>query len=318
MVSRFHSRNGTCGSGTAPADHPPDIKALLWEMLRQVPRGSVTTYGALADSLGDRGAARAIGSLLSKNPTPPDPPCHRVVYADGRTGWYKGKGKGAEEKISLLRNEGVDVREGHVDLEKHLFTDFQTIPVLKIMMAEQLALSKQIDFDGGPLPDTLSAIDVSYDGDTAFAARVDFSLSDGSEIGRECVRTTVEFPYIPGYLSFREAEAMRSLLMDDGRLHLIDGNGILHPRGAGIASHLGRDGHRTMGAAKSLLTGELVGRSIIIDGEERGRKVGKYYVSVGNRVTLSQAEEALTRLLDMGVDPSRRAHSEATRFKTSV
>ncbi len=318
MVSRFHSRNGTCGSGTAPADHPPDIRTQLWDMLRQVPQGMVTTYGALADSLGDRRAARAIGSLLSKNPTPPDPPCHRVVYADGRTGWYKGRGRGAEDKISLLRAEGVEVHEGRVDLEKHLFTEFETVPVLKFMREEQLALSREIDCDGGPLPDTLSAIDVSYDGDTAFAARVDFSLLDGSEIGRERVRTEVGFPYIPGYLSYREAGAMGCLLVDDGRLHVIDGNGVLHPRRAGIACHLGREGHRTMGAAKSLMVGELDGESVRIDGEEKGRKVGRYYVSVGNLVTLSQAEEALGRMLDMGVDPCRRAHSEATRFKRSV
>ncbi len=318
MVSRYLSRNGTYGSGTAPADPPPDIRSLLWDMLRQIPRGSVTTYGALAESLGDRAAARAVGSLLSENPTPPDPPCHRVVYADGRTGWYKGKGKGAEEKISLLRDEGVDVIDGRVDLKDHIFRDFDTVPVLQSLMAEQVTLSENIVYDGGPLPDTLSAIDVSYRGDTAYAARVDFSFQDGSELGQGRARTTVAFPYIPGYLSFREAEAMEPLLVDDGRLHVIDGNGILHPRGAGIACHLGRGGHRTMGAAKSLLTGELSGSSIILDGEERGRKVGKYFVSVGNLVDLSQAEEALSRMLEMGVDPCRRAHSEATRFKKSV
>lgn len=315
MVSRYRSRNGTCGSGTSPADPMTDIRSLLWDMLRQVPEGRVTTYGALAEALGDRKAARAIGSLLSQNPTPPDPPCHRVVYADGRTGWYKGKGRGEEEKIALLIDEGVEVDDGRVDLDGFVFRDFKTVPVLEQLRAEQVRLSKEVHEDGGPLPDVLSAIDVSYDGDVAYAARIDFSLQDGSEIGHSFARSTVNFPYIPGYLSYREDQAMGGLMVDDGRLHVIDGNGVLHPRGAGIACHLGRGGYRTMGAAKSLLVGELMGDSVLVDGEERGRKVGRYFVSVGNLVTLSQAEEALTRLLDLGVDPCRRAHSEATRFK---
>lgn len=83
-----------------------------------VPRGKVTTYAELARSLGSQ-AFRAVGGAMRTNPDAPRVPCHRVVRSDGTLGGYSG---GLAKKISLLKKEGVSVRNGHVvNFEKKLY-----------------------------------------------------------------------------------------------------------------------------------------------------------------------------------------------------
>ncbi len=97
----------------------------VYELLRQVPAGRVTTYGALARALGGR-AYRAVGQVLRKNPYAPLVPCHRVVKSDGMIGGFGGERKGAkvEEKIRLLEKEGVVFLNGRVLNFRKLFWDF--------------------------------------------------------------------------------------------------------------------------------------------------------------------------------------------------
>ena len=84
-----------------------------------VPRGRVTTYAALARSLGSR-AYRAVGGAMHTNPHAPRVPCHRVVKSDGSLGGYAG---GLKAKIRLLQKEGVAVRQGRVvDFKKKFFS----------------------------------------------------------------------------------------------------------------------------------------------------------------------------------------------------
>jgi len=72
----------------------------------QIPRGCVSTYGRVAQSIGVPGGARAVGNALARNPFPIVIPCHRVVRADGRLGGFRG---GGEMKRALLEMEGVEV-----------------------------------------------------------------------------------------------------------------------------------------------------------------------------------------------------------------
>ncbi|MBO3841615.1 MAG: MGMT family protein [Candidatus Brockarchaeota archaeon] len=96
-------------------------RRLVYELLKQVPKGRVTTYGALARAVGHSGSARAIGALMRSNPYAPTVPCHRVVYSDGRLGGYGGM-KGMGKKARMLAKEGVKVKKGRiVDFEKHYF-----------------------------------------------------------------------------------------------------------------------------------------------------------------------------------------------------
>jgi methylated-DNA-[protein]-cysteine S-methyltransferase len=85
-------------TGVAP------FQAGVLHELARVPFGELTTYGALARSIGKPRAARAVGGALNRNPIPIVLPCHRVV---GATGDLVGYGGGLERKRALLRLEGL-------------------------------------------------------------------------------------------------------------------------------------------------------------------------------------------------------------------
>ncbi len=90
----------------------------VWALCAQVPAGSVTTYGDIAQALGCNGA-RAVGNALNRNPYAPEVPCHRVVGSDGRLTGFAG---GLPAKEALLRAEGVEVRNGRASLaSRHHF-----------------------------------------------------------------------------------------------------------------------------------------------------------------------------------------------------
>jgi methylated-DNA-[protein]-cysteine S-methyltransferase len=72
--------------------------------LAAVPYGSLTTYGTLAAQAGRPRAARAVGTVMNRNPIPIVLPCHRVVGANGSLTGYGG---GLERKEFLLRLEGA-------------------------------------------------------------------------------------------------------------------------------------------------------------------------------------------------------------------
>lgn len=76
----------------------------VYELLKTVPAGKVTTYGDLARALGHPRAARAIGRIMNANPDPFVVPCHRVVASDGSIGGYA---YGVEMKKGILAEEGL-------------------------------------------------------------------------------------------------------------------------------------------------------------------------------------------------------------------
>jgi methylated-DNA-[protein]-cysteine S-methyltransferase len=76
----------------------------VYDLLKTVPEGQVTTYGDIAKALGFPRAARAIGRIMNANPYPIVVPCHRVVSSDGGIGGY---GFGIEMKRKILEREGL-------------------------------------------------------------------------------------------------------------------------------------------------------------------------------------------------------------------
>jgi methylated-DNA-[protein]-cysteine S-methyltransferase len=78
-------------------------RRVLQELAR-VPYGEVTTYGELARRSERPRAARAVGTVMNRNPIPIVLPCHRVV---GSTGSLTGYGGGLERKEALLKLEGA-------------------------------------------------------------------------------------------------------------------------------------------------------------------------------------------------------------------
>ncbi|MGC9105553.1 MAG: endonuclease V [Thermoprotei archaeon] len=145
---------------------------------------------------------------------------------------------------------------------------------------------------------SVCALDVAYKGDTGIAVAVierEGKLDVRKFVGK------VEFPYVPGFLFMREAPLMLEALGDaECDLILVDGHGIAHPRKSGIATVIGVLLERpSIGVAKSKLAGEVVNEGgidyVLIDGEKRGVRFGKYYYSPGNLTDLQDCIDLAKR-----------------------
>ena len=81
-----------------------EFQTAVWDSLRKIPFGRVTTYGEIAEAIGKPKAMRAVGIAVGENPFSIIVPCHRVV---GRDGSLTGYGGGFDAKRYLLNLEGI-------------------------------------------------------------------------------------------------------------------------------------------------------------------------------------------------------------------
>ncbi|MFC4018523.1 methylated-DNA--[protein]-cysteine S-methyltransferase [Micromonospora sp. GCM10011542] len=96
---------------TVPISAPrgSDFERAVWREMTRIPYGETSTYGEVAKTLGDVGAARAVGVACNRNPVPVLVPCHRIVGAGGK---LVGFGGGLDRKVKLLELEaGVALRQ---------------------------------------------------------------------------------------------------------------------------------------------------------------------------------------------------------------
>ena len=92
-----------------------------YELLSQIPKGRISTYKEIARALNSR-AYRAVGNAMAKNPNPIFVPCHRVIRSDGSIGGYA---LGSNNKIGLLKKEGISIKKGKVIDCKIFFYSFK-------------------------------------------------------------------------------------------------------------------------------------------------------------------------------------------------
>jgi deoxyribonuclease V len=199
-------------------------------------------------------------------------------------------------------------------------------------------LRKKLVLEDVPgVPRTVAGVDVSFSRarDLLFAAIVVLDAESLETVETASAALSPVFPYIPGLLTFREGPVVLAAyerLATEPDLLMFDGQGIAHPRGLGLASHVGVLLDKpSIGCAKSRLVGEFKEPK-----QKRGsmrtlslnrKKVGvvlrtkdntkPLFVSPGHRVTV---ETAARRVLDAGKgyrlpEPTRRAHHEAERAK---
>src|SRR3990167_11491381 len=92
-----------------------------YEILRKVPKGKVTTYKAIAEKLNSK-AYRQVGRAMNKNPcgflSGGNVPCHRVVGSNGK---LVGFAHGLKKKSEMLKKEGIEIKNGKIDLKKYGF-----------------------------------------------------------------------------------------------------------------------------------------------------------------------------------------------------
>ncbi len=202
----------------------------------------------------------------------------------------------------------------------------------------QARLAPRIIRKGGPARlRTVAGADVSYDkgSDLFFAVVLLLEAKTMTVLEEERASGKSPFPYIPGLLSFREAPLLlRAFRKIRARpdLVLIDGQGIAHPRGFGLASHLGLLlDIPTVGCAKSVLVGEfdepgieagdfskMVYQRKVVGAALRTRRgVCPIYVSPGHKIGLTPS---LRHVLSCGrgyrlPEPTRLAHHAVNRYR---
>jgi len=164
----------------------------------------------------------------------------------------------------------------------------------------------------------VAGADIAFDPETqvAFAGVIVYRFPELEEVERRMARRKLQFPYVPGLLSFRESPiliAAFARLKTEPDLILIDGHGRAHPRLFGLACHIGVLFDKpAIGCAKSLLVGEAgepaakAGSSAPL--EFRGERVGvvlrtrdhtrPIYVTQGHRVSLRTAVKLVRGCLD--------------------
>lgn len=92
-------------------------KEKVYQIVRNIPKGKVATYGQIAKQA-EVNSARVVGHILHQNPDPESIPCHRVVNAKGRVAKNFAFG-GGERQRKILEAEGIVFRGDCADLSVH-------------------------------------------------------------------------------------------------------------------------------------------------------------------------------------------------------
>lgn len=186
-------------------------------------------------------------------------------------------------------------------------------------------------------PKKIAGVDISHNrfSNELFAGVVVLSFPELKEIDAAFAKHTTTFPYVPGFLSFREIPALLKAfakLKTKPDLLCVDGQGIAHPRRMGIAAHLGLElGIPSIGFAKSILFGKgkepppeagafeyLFDTKEIIGARVRTKpKCKPMIVSPGHCITVDEAVIfALSTTAGYRIpEPTRRAHEAVNAYR---
>lgn len=168
----------------------------------------------------------------------------------------------------------------------------------------------------------VAGVDVAYwkeiDVEYAVCCIVVIDYQSQEVIERQCYKGRVNVPYIPGCLAFREIDIVlktTELLKHDIELYVFDGNGYLHPRHMGLATHAGILLNKpSIGIAKSYFkvvnvdysepdNEDFAYQNIMINNEVYGRVVRTHkdvkpiFLSIGNKIDIDTATNIIMRLV---------------------
>lgn len=211
----------------------------------------------------------------------------------------------------------------------HAIHDWNVTPAEAVALQRQLVDRLDTETPLGDL-ELVAGADASYARFSRrfFAGVVVVRIADGVVIEKQGATAEIDFPYVPGLLSFREAPALLQAfakIESNPDVVMFDGQGVAHPRGIGIAAHVGLFlGRPCLGCAKSRLFGEhdepdVAAGSVAplrANGEVVGAvvrtkaRVKPVYVSAGHRIDLASAVRVVLASV-RGYrlpEPTRQAH----------
>ncbi|HEX5505097.1 MAG TPA: endonuclease V [Thermomicrobiales bacterium] len=230
----------------------------------------------------------------------------------------------------MTRDDATGGREPAVRIDRRFFPDQSLSPLEATRLQREWAgLIEEAPLPAPPR--VVAGSDVHMRGDRALATVVLVRFPDLDVLETARGEAALGFPYIPGLLSWREVPALLAALAHvtvRPDLLFADGQGVAHPRGLGLACHLGlATGLPTLGCAKSILRGNhpplgeargarapLVYKGQVVGTALRSKdRVKPLYVSVGDRITLDEATDYVLRCCTRYrlPEPNRLAHKTA-------
>lgn len=190
-------------------------------------------------------------------------------------------------------------------MEKEVGIDLEQLKAEQEQLAKKLKLKKKDCININNI-NTIAGCDCSFIPHQIIASIV--AVDTNMEVVEEkFVITPMRFPYIPGFLAYRELPAMLKCyekLESSPDVFMVNGNGILHPRGLGFASHFGLVVQKpTIGIAKNLFFGKIKNSKVYINSEVMAESLATkkgskpIYISQGNMIGLESAVELVKRCL---------------------
>lgn len=197
---------------------------------------------------------------------------------------------------------------------------------------EQLNLSKKVILkDSFDKLELIGGVDQAYNKDYIISAIVICNYNAMEVKEKVFAVLKIKVPYTPGFLAYREGPAISesyAKLKNKPDIIIFDGNGILHPRRCGLASHMGiLLDQVSIGIAKQLLVGKLKGNIVYFDKEARGELVftrehsKPVYVSPGHKITLKTSIEIVKNCLRFPhklPEPLHLAHRYANELMEKI
>ena len=196
-----------------------------------------------------------------------------------------------EEKIDRTREL---VEKYNIDLER--------LEEEQIKLAKKLELKDNIDFS---LADRIAGIESIFFKNRIISAIV--VLLNGEIVEQEYFEEKLKFPFIPGFRAYRELQTMINAfdkLDEKPDVVFIHGDGILHPRGLGIASHFSlATGIPSIGVSDFLIQGEVRGEDILVNNKILGKTIitkqgaRPIYLSPGNLISVNSSVELVKKFI---------------------
>lgn len=269
-----------------------DFHATLRRLLEQIPENWITTHRHLALALGDPVAERAVKEALDR----------------------KELGTLASKVTEKARPQG------------RIFTAFDSDEPLRRLAELQRTMAERIILEDPPGDiHSVAGVDAAYSGDEAYAVCVVMDSEANVTESRSSI-TSAPFPYIPGYLAFREAPAILSATRKASGFDvlLVNGHGVAHPWGCGLATFVGLElDASTIGVVRRMLVGDveaegdhwapIVFEGVVVGAEIKETGRAPIYVSPGHRMSLESSVEIVRGLRFEGgmPEPLRLAHIKA-------